>query len=192
MHRLVLASTSPFRKQLLARLGLSFDTVGADIDEKALPGEKAELLVRRLAEAKAQAVARGYPSALVIGADQVAVMDDAILGKPNLREQAARQLRWFSGKSVTFFTGVCLLNSSNGRMQGEVVPYTAVFRSLSERQIMSYLEREQPYNCAGSLKSEGLGISLLKRLTGEDPTALIGLPLISLTRMLENEGVQVL
>lgn len=192
MTTLVLASTSPFRKELLQRLGLSFETASPETDETALPGESPEQLVRRLAEAKARAVAGQFPDALIIGSDQVAVLDGAILGKPGEHARAVEQLSAASGRTVTFQTGLCLYNSRNDRAQVDVVPFAVDFRQLSAEQIDNYLRREQPYNCAGSFKSEGLGISLFRSLRGDDPNALIGLPLIRLIDMLQAEGVAVI
>jgi MAF protein len=187
--QLVLASTSPFRKQLLERLGLPFTTASPHTDETPLPGEAPQQLVARLARSKAEDVAHAYADALVIGSDQTAVIDGVILNKPGSHENAARQLRLCSGKIVTFYTGLCLLNARSGNRQVDVVPFQVQFRALTDAQIENYLRREQPYNCAGSFKSEGLGIALFERMIGDDPTALIGLPLIRLTRMLEAEGL---
>lgn len=192
MSRLVLASTSPFRKELLAKLHLEFVTANPRVDETPLEGESPEQLVARLAEAKARAVAADHPDALIIGSDQVAVNEGRILGKPGDHARAMEQLRQAAGKRVTFLTGLCLFNSGSGRYQRVVEPYSVVFRPLSEAQIDNYLRREQPYNCAGSFKSEGLGIALFQRLEGDDPNALIGLPLIRLIAMLEQEGVGVI
>ncbi|MGE0081629.1 MAG: nucleoside triphosphate pyrophosphatase [Thiohalomonadaceae bacterium] len=189
---LVLGSTSPYRRELLARLGLAFEVDAPDVDERALPDEAPEALVRRLAEAKARAVAAKHPGALVIGSDQVAVLEGAILGKPGDHASAVQQLRAASGKTVLFQTGLCLFDGRNGSVQVDVVPFRVVFRELSDEQIENYLRRERPYNCAGSFKSEGLGISLFQRLQGDDPNALIGLPLIRLVDMLANAGVHVL
>ena len=189
---LVLASTSPYRKELLQRLGLEFTTAAPNVDEAHLPGESPEHLVRRLAEEKARAVAKQFPNALIIGSDQVAVIDTEILTKPGTHENAVNQLQRCSGQTVTFLTGLCLLNTRSGKAQIEVIPFRVHFRPLSSGQIENYLRREQPYNCAGSFKSEGLGIALFERLEGNDPAALIGLPLICLTRMLEMEGVRVI
>jgi len=192
MTQLVLASTSPFRKALLERLGQPFSTARPDTDETRRPGETANALVERLSEDKARAVAGQFPEALIIGSDQVAVLGDEILGKPGTHEKAMTQLSATSGNEVLFLTGLCLLNAASGRAQVEVVPFTVKFRSLTARQIDTYLRREQPYNCAGSFKSEGLGIALFEAMKGEDPNALVGLPLIRLITMLNNEGVDVL
>lgn len=188
---LVLGSTSPFRQALLQRLGLPFTVDAPDVDESQQPGETPKALVLRLAEAKARAVARRHPTALIIGSDQVACIDDQILGKPGTRAKAAEQLRASVGRAVTFYTGLCLLNAASGRAQLACEPFRVHFRQLSEAQIGRYLDAEQPYNCAGSFKSEGLGISLFERMEGDDPNALIGLPLIRLVAMLENEGIAV-
>jgi septum formation protein len=190
--KLVLASTSIYRKELLNRLGLPFVTAVPEVDESAEPGEAPRQLVRRLAEAKARAVAAQHPDALIIGSDQVATVAGRILGKPGGHEQAVAQLRLASGKRLQFLTGLCLFNARTGMAQVEVVPFTVVFRALDDRQIENYLRREQPYHCAGSFKSEALGIALCERLEGEDPNALIGLPLIRLIHMLEKEGINVI
>ncbi len=190
--KLVLASTSPFRRELLGKLGLPFEIDSPEVDETRLPGETPEALVGRLAEAKARAVAERHPDALIIGSDQVAVNGSEILGKPGDHERAVEQLRAASGRAVIFQTGLCLFNAASGCTQVEVVPFTVHFRDLTDAQIEGYLRREQPYRCAGSFKSEGLGIVLFERLEGDDPNALIGLPLIRLVRMLEREGVDVL
>lgn len=192
MPHLVLASTSPFRKQILEKLQLEFSTDSPHIDESRLEGESPEQLVARLAEQKAMAVAERHPDSLIIGSDQVAVNDGQILGKPGDHEKAVTQLKSASGKRVTFLTGLCLYNSATGDSQVEVVPFGVVFRDLSDSQIDNYLKAEKPYNCAGSFKSEAMGIALFERLEGEDPNTLIGLPLIRLVRMLEAEGVRVI
>lgn len=189
---IILASSSPFRKELLQRLQLPFETISPDIDEKNSHGESPQALVARLALAKANAIAEHYIDALIIGSDQVAVLDDQILGKPGSHERAHQQLRAASGKRVLFLTGLCLLDSRDGTHQDVVVPFEVEFRQLNQTMIEAYLKKEQPYHCAGSFKSEGLGITLFERLGGDDPTALIGLPLIQLTRMLERAGVSVL
>lgn len=192
MPQLVLASTSPFRKQLLQKLGLDFVTDSPEIDESRLEGESPEQLVARLAEEKARAVAARRPQSLIIGSDQVAVIDGEILGKPGSHDRAVTQLKAASGRRVTFLTALCLYNSTTGDSQLEVVPFGVVFRELSDMQIENYLQAEQPYNCAGSFKSEALGIALFEKLEGDDPNTLIGLPLIRLVRMLEAEGVRVI
>lgn len=185
---LILASSSPYRRELLDRLGLDYSTVSPDIDESARPGETPAALVERLAEQKARAVGESHPG-LIIGSDQVATVDDEILGKPGNHERAVAQLTRLSGRQVTFHTGVCLLDTEHHEAQVDVVPFRVQFRSLGAGQIERYLRTEQPYNCAGSFKSEGLGITLFEKMSGDDPTALIGLPLIRLTGMLGNAGV---
>jgi MAF protein len=192
MPRLILASTSSYRKELLQRLQLPFDTVAPWVNETRHPGEAPRDLVLRLAEAKARAVAVEHPDALIIGSDQVAVYDGDILGKPGTHERAAAQLRRASGRRVTFLTGLCLLNSATGYCQVDLARFRVYFRTLTDAQIESYLRREQPYHCAGSFKSEGLGIALFERMEGDDPTALIGLPLIRLVDMLGQAGMAVL
>jgi septum formation protein len=185
---LILASTSLFRRELLKRLGLSFETAAPHIDESRLENESAPALVRRLAEAKARAVAARHRG-LIIGSDQVATTGDCILGKPGTHERAAEQLCRLSGERVIFMTGLCLLNSDTGYLQTDMVPFTVRFRKLDAQLIERYLRRDKPYNCAGSFKSEGLGITLFEAMEGQDPTALIGLPLIRLTTMLANAGI---
>ena len=189
---LVLASTSPFRRALLERLGISFTTAAPETDESPRQGETPQQLVVRLAEDKARAVAALHPKALIIGSDQVACLKGRVMGKPGNRERAIEQLSRASGKTVVFYTGLCLLNARTNQARVLCEPFRAHFRPLSKSQIASYLDRERPYNCAGSFKSEGLGIALFERLEGDDPSALIGLPLIRLIRMLEAEGVDVL
>jgi septum formation protein len=189
MLPLILASTSPFRAALLQRLALPFATFAPDIDETPLEGETPEAMVRRLTAAKAGAARPHYPAHLVIASDQCAVCDGIILGKPGNHENAIKQLAGFSGKRVRFLTGLALLNTSSGQLHLDVVPFSVHFRQLSPAQIERYLQKEQPYNCAGSFKSEGLGITLFERMEGEDPNALIGLPLIRLTSFLTNEGI---
>lgn len=186
---LILASTSPYRAQLLEKLSIPFHAIAPHVDETALNGELAEDLVRRLAYEKARAVALTHPDSLIIGSDQVAVCEGNILGKPGNHERAKQQLSNAAGKKLTFYTGLCLFNSANGHTQLDVIPFHVYFRPLSETQIESYLNKEQPYHCAGSFKSEGLGIALFERLEGDDPNALIGLPLIRLIAMLRQEGV---
>lgn len=189
---LVLASSSPYRADLLKRLGLPFETRSPDIDEAPLPGEPPEHLVARLAQAKARTVGATFPKALVIGSDQVAVLDQRILGKPGNHEQAAQQLRAAAGREVVFYTGLCLFNTATGHVNTIVEPFRVQFRPLTGEQIEHYLRREQPYQCAGSFRCESLGIALFERLQGDDPNTLIGLPLIRLTGMLEQEGCPVL
>lgn len=192
MPTLVLASTSPYRRELLARLGLPFVVANPQTDESPLPGETPEALALRLSAAKARAVADTYPDALIIGSDQVATVDGKIYGKPGDHQRAVAQLRELSGKTVNFFTGLCLYNSRSGRSQVQGVPTLVSFRQLDDLEIENYLRREPAYNCAGSAKSEGLGIALLSSLQGDDPNALVGLPLIALCDMLREEGVAIL
>ncbi len=192
MQPLILASTSPFRRELLGKLGLPFQCASPEIDETPHTDEQPEALVARLAEQKAKAVANNHPNSLIIGSDQVALLDQQIIGKPGNHARATRQLQQASGKTITFLTGLSLYNSTNQTLQTEVVPYIVHFRKLTNQQIEHYLQAEQPYHCAGSFKSEGLGISLFQKLQGDDPNTLIGLPLIRLIKMLEKEGVEVI
>ena len=189
---LVLASSSPFRRRLLGQLSVEFRTLNPDIDESPLSDEKPQTLVRRLSIAKARAVVSRAPAALIIGSDQVAVHQGAIVGKPRDHADAVAQLLSSSGKTITFFTSVALLNSTNDSLQVDVVPFAVRFRPLTREKIEYYLEREKPYECCGSLRADGLGIALLDQLRGKDPTALIGLPLTVLAQMLEKEGFRVL
>ncbi len=189
MQRLVLGSTSPFRKGLLEKLGLPFVTCAPQVDESRLPGETPHELVARLAETKARDVAKQYPETLTIGSDQVACIDGIVVGKPGVRDKAIEQLSSASGKSVTFYTGLCLYNARADRTQTAVEPFVVNFRALTEAQIARYVDREKPFNCAGSFKSEGYGITLFTSLDGRDPNTLIGLPLIRLVEMLDKEGV---
>ncbi|MBO3277111.1 Maf family protein [Pseudomonas schmalbachii] len=191
MLPLILASSSPYRRELLQRLRLPFTCASPDIDESPLPGESTEQLVRRLAEAKARALAGRYPEHLIIGSDQAAVQGSTILGKPHHLERAMEQLRAASGASVSFLTGLALLNTRTGHCQVDCIPFTVHFRELDEAHIRRYLETEQPFDCAGSFKAEGLGVSLFRATEGEDGTSLIGLPLIRLVDMLLAEGVQI-
>ncbi len=188
---LILGSTSRFRKELLNKLGLDFDVDTPDIDESMHSGEKPEKFVQRLALDKARAVATRHNNALIIGSDQVACIGNHILGKPGNRERAIAQLTKASGQRVSFYTGLCLLNSNSGSFQVVCEPFHVYFRDLSQEQIERYLDAEQPYNCAGSFKSEGLGIALFERLEGDDPNSLVGLPLIRLIAMLEQEGIHI-
>jgi septum formation protein len=189
---LVLASSSPYRRQLLSQLGLSFKVHHPDIDESTIPGETARELVSRLATQKALAISADAQGGLIIGSDQVAVQGDKIEGKPRDRQDAIRQLSEASGREITLQTGLALLNSTSGRVQVDVIPYKVRFRKLTLPQIEAYLDVELPFGCCGSLRADGLGIALLESLTGDDPSALIGLPLIRLVEMLESEGVRVI
>lgn len=189
MTQLVLASTSPFRQSLLEKLGLPFITAAPDCDETPLANEDARHLVVRLAQQKAQSLASRFSNHLIIGSDQVCVLDGNITGKPLTEENARWQLTKASGHVVTFYTGLALYNSANGQLQTECEPFDVHFRHLSIEEITGYVEKEQPLYCAGSFKSEGLGITLFERLSGRDPNTLVGLPLIALGQMLRNEGV---
>ena len=189
--RIVLASSSPYRRELLARLRLQFDTKTPGIDESALHGESAGATALRLAQAKARAVRGEFPRALVIGCDQVAELDGTCLGKPGSHDNAVAQLKAMRGKTVVFHTAVALLNSETGAMQAADVPTTVHFRDYSDGEIDRYLAAERPYDCAGSAKIEGLGIVLVERVSSDDPSALIGLPLMRLVTMLRAEGVTV-
>jgi 7-methyl-GTP pyrophosphatase len=184
---LILASTSRYRKDLLSRLGLAFESAAPEVDETPLDSEQPTDTARRLALAKAQAVRSRFPVALIIGSDQVAVCDGVRLDKPLTHEAAVQQLRHVSGRSVTFHSAVVLLNASSGRIQSQLVPTTVKFRRLNDAEIERYLRREPAYDCAGSAKAEGLGISLVESIESIDPTALIGLPLIALSNMLREE-----
>jgi len=189
---IVLGSTSPFRKTLLERLRIDFDCDSPDIDETPLENEPVEDMVVRLAITKAQVISAHHPDSLIIGSDQSAVLDGKILSKPGNFENAFKQLTRASGQKITFQTGLCLLNSSTGTIQSACVPYTVVFKNLTPTMIKNYLHKEEPYNCAGSFKSEALGIALFERFEGSDPNALIGLPLIELVNFLNNEGFSIL
>ena len=188
---LILGSTSPFRAEVLQKLCVSFDTAAPDIDESSQPNETPTELVERLSISKAMKVAEAHPAALIVGSDQVACVDQQILGKPHTHDKAVEQLRFLSGNIVSFRTGLCLFNSETGNTQSAVEVFKVYFRMLSDDQIERYLQNEQPYNCAGSFKSEALGISLFKKLEGDDPNTLIGLPLIRLVEFLSNEGLQI-
>lgn len=195
MPPILLASSSTYRRQLLTRLGLAFEWASPDINESPLldeagkVNENADTLVARLSFAKANALATEYPNYLIIGSDQVATLGDQIIGKPHTYERAFTQLRNASGNQVIFKTGLCLLNASTGQSHTKVEEFTVEFRELSDTQIHHYLTYEQPYDCAGSFKCEGLGIALFSKLSGDDPNTLIGLPLIRLVDMLKAEGI---
>jgi septum formation protein len=190
-RRLVLASTSRYRKALLERLGLDFELASPGVDEGALAGESAEETALRLSAAKAQAVKDRFADALIIGCDQVAAMGSERFGKPGDHETAVRQLRRLSGNVVDFHTALSLLDAASGRMESRLVPCRVHFRTLDERRIEAYLRRERPYDCSASAKAEGLGIALISRIETDDPSSLIGLPLIALTEMLERAGLPV-
>lgn len=189
---IVLGSSSTFRKDLLEKLQIEFLIASPDIDETPRIGESAIKLVERLAIEKAQEVAKRHTNSLIIGSDQVAMHGDTIIGKPNNHKEAVAQLKQASGKKVTLHTGLALLNTETGNIQSKVIPFHVHFRVLSDEMIEAYLKKDQPYNCAGSVRSERLGIALFERLEGEDPNALVGLPLIELTTMLAAEGYSVL
>src|SRR5476649_947695 len=189
MCEIVLASSSPFRRTLLEKLNLAFQCAAPNIDETPLAGEAADAMVLRLAGAKAQALAANYDHHLIIGSDQCCVLGGRITGKPYTHDNAVEQLRQASGKRITFYTGLVLLNSRTGNRQQLVEPYHVVFRTLSDREIEGYVTQEQPWHSAGSFKCEGLGITLFDSLSGRDPNTLIGLPLIALSDMLRNQGV---
>lgn len=192
-RRLILGSSSVYRRELLARLGVPFEVTSPDIDESPQPGEHPAALARRLAREKARAIAEklapGERDVLVIGSDQVCVLGDEALGKPGSHEKAVAQLQRLSGQTVVFETALCLFDAATGRAQEELVSTEVEFRELSLPEIEAYLQKEPAYDCAGSAKSEGLGIALLDRLSGDDPTALIGLPLIALSRLLRHAGL---
>jgi len=187
--RIILASSSPYRKALLQRFGLDFDQISPHVDEAQLTGETAENLVLRLAEAKARKLAITEENAIIISADQVAGLGKRLLGKPGNRENAIRQLQMSRGRTVTFFTGLCVINTLNQACLAETVKYKVCFRNYSDEEISRYVDHETPYDCAGSFKSEQLGVTLMRKMQGDDPTALIGLPLIKLAEMLRNQRV---
>lgn len=189
---LILASTSIYRSELLSRLRIPFQTAAPDVDETPLAGENAKQTSLRLSRIKAQVVAKHFPDALIIGSDQVALLGEQQLGKPLTHENAVKQLQAMRGQTVTFYTALTLLNAPNGDIQTEVAINHVSFRELSDEQIERYLHKEKPYHCAGSVKSEGLGIALISSMTGDDPNALIGLPLILLVNMLLKQGVSIL
>lgn len=187
---LILASASPYRRSLLQRLGLPFTVVAPRIDEAPRAGEAPAQTAVRLAETKARAVAVAHPAALIIGSDQVADFDGVAVGKPRDRADALEQLRTLRGRTIIFHTGLALLDAHSGSCRSALVDVVSTFRNLDDATLEAYLDREQPYDCAGSVKAEGLGIALFTRLASDDPTALIGLPLIRLTDLLEAEGVR--
>ncbi|MCH8538796.1 MAG: Maf-like protein [Alkalimonas sp.] len=188
-YSLWLASTSPYRQQLLQKTGLKFTTSAPNIDESPLPDESPTALVQRLALAKARKVAESLDSGVIIGSDQVAVFGQDILGKPHTKAKAVDQLQRFSGKKVTFLTGLALFDAAEQSYQLCCEPFHVYFRQLSRLEIQRYVELEQPLDCAGSFKSEGLGICLFDKLEGDDPNSLIGLPLIRLLAMLRRHGI---
>lgn len=189
---LILASTSPYRSELLSRLHIPFKTAAPDIDETPLANETANETSWRLSREKALAVSKNHPDSLIIGSDQVALLDNQQIGKPLTHDNAVKQLRAMCGKTVIFYTALTLLNALTKEIQTEVAVTKVNYRNLTDTQIENYLRKEQPYNCAGSVKSEGLGIAVIKSMEGDDPNALVGLPLILLVNMLFKEGVSIL
>ena len=192
MYALILASSSIYRKDLLKRLMIPFSVVSPNIDETPYKNELPQDTAMRLAKAKAKKIAANYPDSLIIGCDQVATLDNEQLGKPLTHINAVKQLSKMRGREVIFHSALCLYNTNTENMQAETVVYTVKFRDLTDTQIENYLKKEQPYNCAGSAKSEGLGIALIESMAGEDPNALIGLPLIKLVSMFNNEGYNII
>lgn len=192
MHRLVLASSSPSRRILLERLSIPFLVVHPDIDESPLDGETPDLLVRRLSEHKARAVGARVGTGLVIGSDQVAVLDDTVLGKPGGHAENVAQLAMASGRWVRFRTGVAVLDAEGGRIRSDVVPFAVKFRPLTASDMEAYVMRERAYDCAGGFRAERLGCALFERMRGDDPTALLGLPMIRLCEMLRSAGIDVI
>ena len=190
-QKLILASSSIFRRDLLAKFNLPFEVISPNIDETPLLGEKPQDTALRLAQLKAKRVAETESNALIIGCDQVATLNDVQIGKPMTHDNAVKQLQMMRGHVVIFHSALCLYNAQTGHMQAEVVPYEVKFRQLSDDEIERYLNIEKPYHCAGSAKSEGLGIALMDYMRGDDPNALVGLPLIRLAHMLRNQGVNV-
>lgn len=189
MRKLVLASTSPYRRELLGRFGLSFEVVSPDFDEQIDQGIAPEELVQSLALGKAQSLAADFPDAVIIGSDQVFVAEGEIIGKPDTPEKAFEQLRHMSGASHTFFTGLAVVDTLSGKSLTSCVPFTVTLRQLADDEIRNYIRRENPLNCAGSFMIEGLGIALMEKLEGTDFTSLIGLPLIQLTTLLRLVGI---
>lgn len=189
---LILASSSPYRKELLAKLHLPFETASPDIDESPKPLEKPEVLAKRLAQEKAFALAKAFPGSLIIGSDQVAMLGEKQLSKPGNRANAIRQLQAASAQSVIFYTSVCVLDSKTAQIKCDLDKTIVQFRELTLSQIENYVDQDQPFNCAAAFKSEGFGISLLEKMQTEDPSALIGLPLIRLIRLLEFFGVKII
>ncbi|MDR2507122.1 MAG: Maf family nucleotide pyrophosphatase [Candidatus Accumulibacter sp.] len=188
-RQIVLASTSPFRRALLERFGFPFETAAPSVDETRLPDESPEQTALRLSEKKARAVVSAYPQALIVGSDQIACFGEEIFGKPGTHENATAQLRKMRGQTVCFHTGLCLYDASKNTARLRNIPTLVTFRALNDEEIESYLRKEQPYNCAGSAKSEALGIALLSKIESADPTALIGLPLIALSEFLREAGI---
>jgi len=191
-YTLILASSSIYRRELLTRLCIPFTVESPDVDETPLPQESPAQTALRLAQAKARKVGQRHQNALIIGCDQVAVLDGLQLGKPLIHDVAMNQLRMMQGRTVVFHSAICIYNSQTSNLQTAIVPYEVKFRQLDDTEIERYLLKEQPYHCAGSAKSEGLGIALIEHMRGDDPNALIGLPLITLINMLKQEGVNVI
>jgi septum formation protein len=189
---LILASTSPYRRQLLERLRIPFGVTNPRVDEAELPGESPEALCLRLAIAKARAVAPSHPDALIIGSDQVALLDGRALSKPGDHANAVAQLSAMRGRTITFLTAVAVHDAASGRTLSRVVPTEVAFRDYSDADIQRYLEMDRPYDCAGSARSEGLGIAMIRALRGDDPNALVGLPLIAVVDLLAEHGYAVL
>ena len=187
---IILASRSPYRRQLLERLALPFETIAADIDESRLPNETADDYVSRLAYEKANKIAQSHQGDLVIGSDQCVVVEDGIIGKPGDRQTAIQQLEMISGKEIQFLTGICILHLQSNWQRAEIAPFKVCFRKLSRLEIERYVDQDQPFDCAGSFKSEGLGITLCQSMQGNDPTALIGLPLIRIAQLLREFGLE--
>jgi septum formation protein len=192
MQTLILASSSPYRRDLLQKLRIPFTCIKPEVDETPLQNEAPEQTALRLAQDKARKVAIDYPEALIIGCDQVATFEGLQIGKPMTHANAFKQLQMMRGKTVIFHSALCLFNAKTGHMQADNIPYAVTFRQLTDAQIERYLQLEQPYDCAGSAKSEGLGIAVIEKMTGDDPNALVGLPLIQLVTMLQHAGVQVI
>ena len=189
---LVLASTSPYRRELLAKLQVDFEVAAPEVDETPLPDETPAAAALRLSALKAKAVADRFPNALIIGSDQVATLNGMHIGKPGTHDKAVAQLRLMRGQRIVFHTALSLYNSASDRMQSDIIPTTVQIRHLTDNQIEHYLRKDRPYNCAGSARSEALGIAIMEKMEGSDPNALIGLPLIALTQMLMHEGWDVL
>lgn len=192
VQKIILASSSPYRQQLLSRLGIQFDCYAPNIDEKPYPNESAKHLVERLSISKAKTLSSTYSNNIIIGSDQVCTVDGSIMGKPGNYQTACQQLRTLSGQTVKFLTGLAVYNSATHQLQHCIETFEVVFKQLSSQLIERYVMKDQPFNCAGSFKSEGSGIVLFKSLRGEDPNSLIGLPLIRLANFLEKEGIELL
>lgn len=190
-QKIILASSSPYRKELLKRLDITFTTVSPEVNERYFQDELISDYVLRLAKTKAESIVSKNDSSLIIAADQALQCDKKILGKPGNYNKAKEQLIFMSNRSLTFYTGLCLINTETKIIEEDVVSFRVDFRKLTESEIENYLVKEKPYDCVGSFKSEKLGISLLKKMNGDDPTALIGLPLIRLCKMLRNQGVDI-